>query len=472
MIIQKFGGTSMGTPEAINHSVIPIIKQAKIEGQSPIVVVSAMSGITNSLLKAADHGLNENLEQANAAINEIRDRHRELIRKSIGDLHIMEQAIIYVNTETERLQRLAEGISAVGEITPRVQDKIMAIGEKLSAYILNCILNGQGHRSEYVDLEKIGTNLSLDNEDAWTQVESAFRERLQLVPAGVTPICTGFFGHTRDGLIQTVGRGYSDFTASIAGATMHADKIENWTDVNGVMTTNPQLVSEARTIPSLSYHEVAELSQNGAKVLHPFCIEPAARAGIPIHVRNTFKPKNHGTMIESTPGADQLPELKSIAYKKGISVITIETPRMLDTHGYMEKISRIFARHKVPIDLISTSAVSVSISVDQKPDRLEALLKDLRELGEVKAGNSYGIISIVGSQLNQDLGTFGKIFSELSTAGIAVRMISMGNQQMNLNLVVDDKDLETGIKLLHNLHINHTSHSSPPAAQTSAPKQP
>lgn len=451
----------MGTPSSIGDSVVSIIRHAKNEGKNPVVVVSAMSGVTNLLLQAADQGLAENLAQAQETVIEIRRRHRELIRGAIGDMPNMETAHGYLTDETGRLDRLVGGICDVGEISPRVQDKVMAIGEKLSAQILTCILRSCGEKAQFVDLENIGTGLSLDNEEEWKRVEESFRTRLRQVPQGVTPVCTGFFGRTRDGLIGTVGRGYSDFTASIAAAALGAEMIENWTDVDGVLTTNPQLVREARTIPVLSYHEVAELSQNGAKVLHPFCIEPAARAGIPIHVRNTFKSHKPGTLIgnsEPPKEADeQCPEapFKSIAYKKGVTVITIDTPRMLDAHGYVEKISRVFARHRIPIDLISTSAVSVSISVDQKPERLHPLLGDLEELGSITAGNSFGIISIVGRDLNGDLATIGRIFSELSSVGIAVRMISMGNQQMNLNIVVDEENLEKGIRLLHNLHINY-----------------
>ncbi len=461
MIVQKFGGTSMGTPSSISESVVPIIRYAKEQGKNPAVVVSAMSGVTNLLLKAADQALEENLAQAEEVVTEIRRKHRELIRGAIADMPNMEAAHSFLSDETGRLSRLVGGICDVGEISPRVQDKVLAVGEKLSAQILSCILKSRGEEAEFIDLEKIGSNLSLDNEEEWKKVEEAFRARLQRVPRGITPVCTGFFGRTRDGLIQTVGRGYSDFTASIAAAALGAELIENWTDVDGVLTTNPQLVKEARPIPVLSYHEVAELSQNGAKVLHPFCVEPAARAGIPINVRNTFKSHKPGTMIRKSepPREGEVENIespfKSIAYKKGVTVVTIDTPRMLDAHGYVEKISRVFARHRIPIDLISTSAVSVSISVDQKPDRIHPLLRDLEELGSITAGNSYGIISIVGRELNRDLGTIGQIFSELSSAGIAVRMISMGNQQMNLNIVVDEENLEQGIRLLHNLHINH-----------------
>lgn len=451
MIVQKFGGTSMGSAESINNHVIPIINGAKREGESPIVVVSAMSGVTNSLLRAGSSAMEGDPESSGSFITSVRQKHHDLIMKSIFD-DSFNEAQGFLDREIARLKVITEGIGAIGEISPRVEDKIMAIGEKLSAGILSCIINSNGGSSEFVDLENIGQNLSLDGEEAWKILEQKFRERLGLVGQGITPIVTGFFGRTRDGLIKTVGRGYSDFTAALAGAAMGAGKVENWTDVDGILTTNPQMVREARLIRGITYDEISELSHNGAKVLHPLSIEPAKRAGIPVHVRNTFDPSTAGTMITTDAVHEESP-FKSIAYKKGVTVITIDTPRMLDAHGYVEKISNVFARHRVPIDLISTSAVSVSISVDETAAQLESLISELKEIGHVKSHNSYAVISLVGSEMKNSSEIWGRVFSELAKEKIQPRMISMGNEQLNLNIVVDNENLERGIRALHHLII-------------------
>jgi aspartate kinase len=451
MIVQKFGGTSMGSAESIQKNVAPQIIKAKKNRQKPIVVVSAMSGVTNQILLAANESLVNKHDEVKRLLEIIKERHLSVINE-IQDEEIKNCAEQNIMKHIQRLEQLMRGINLVREVTPSTQDKLLALGEKLSANLLAPVLSDLGHPAQSVDLQLQDNEekLKINGPESLQGIMEYIKGNISSITDHKIPVLTGFFGPVQGGIINSVGRGYSDYCASLVGAAMKADLIENWTDVDGILSADPKLVPHAELLAKMTYDEAAEISDKGAKVIHPFCVEPARKAGINIHVRNTFNPSSTGTVITSTT-IETDKNFKTITAKKGVTIVRVKTPRMLDTYGYMEKISEIFNAHKISVDLISTSAVSVSITVDKEPNLLFPLMEELAALGEVNMVNGHSVISIVGSELSESTETISNIMLAFKQLQIPVKMISMGDNGININLVIEDQYLETAVQELHKI---------------------
>ena len=448
MIIQKFGGTSMGSAQSICGNVAPIIENAVRAGQAPVVVVSAMSGVTNQLLDAARQAV-EHHAVAEAPLREIRNRHMGVLAGLAGNTSVSERAGSAITDEVDELANLLKALTVVGDLSPRTYDAVLAVGEKLSAQLMTCVLNVRGIEAEYVNLEHvIPQELVYESDAYWDAVEEFFRARIEQVRAGVTPVLTGFFGPCAGGMLGAVGRGYSDYCASLAGAALKASEIQIWTDVDGVLSANPKVVPEAFILRRLSFNETAELAHFGAKVLHPFSVRPAVNAGIALRVLNTFNPQCAGTRIEDSADSLELP-LKSITCKKGVTIIRIATPLMLFAYGYLSKIADVFARHRLSVDLIATSEVSVSLSLEAPLTEDGAVLKELRALGDVFLEQRQAIVSLVGVELGRDNEVVAGVFGALAREKIDVRMVSMSNARINLSLVIDEGECDRAVRVLH-----------------------
>jgi aspartate kinase len=278
------------------------------------------------------------------------------------------------------------------------------------------------------------------------ETEARLREKVQpLLDQGIVPVMPGFVGATKEGVTTTIGRGGSDWSAALFGSLLEADEIQIWTDVDGMLTVDPRLVPSARVIPEVSFTEAAELAYFGAKVLHPATIKPAVEKGIAVRVLNTMNPKAPGTLIvEEARGESGSP--RALAFKKGISVVFITQPRMLMAHGFLAKVFEVFARHQTSVDLVATSEVSVSLTVDD-PTRLPAVERDLGELGEVQILKGMAIVSVVGRGFTRRSGLAGHIFDALREVNVV--MISFGASDVNLSFVVSEADAERAVKLLH-----------------------
>jgi len=268
---------------------------------------------------------------------------------------------------------------------------------------------------------------------------------LPVVERGVVPVVSGFIGATRKGVATTLGRGGSDFTASILGALLPAEEIQIWTDVDGMMTVDPRVVPGARVIPEVSAAEAAELAYFGAKVLHPATIKPAVERGIPVFILNTLNPSAPGTRIAAGAG-DDTPEPRAIAFKKGITVVLISQPRMLMAYGFLARVFEVFDRHRTPVDLIATSEVSVSLTVDD-PENIPAVQTDLAGLGEVQVLRRMAIVSVVGRGFLRRAGLAARVFQSLREVNVV--MISFGASDVNVSLVVAEDEAETAVRLLH-----------------------
>jgi aspartate kinase len=268
---------------------------------------------------------------------------------------------------------------------------------------------------------------------------------IPLLEAGAVPVLGGFIGATRDGVTTTLGRGGSDWSASLFGALLGVEEIQIWTDVDGMMTIDPRIVSAARVIPEVSFDEAAELAYFGAKVLHPASIRPAVDKGIPVRILNSLSPTAPGTLITRDAGGSE-GEPRAIAFKKGISVVLISQPRMLMAHGFVSKVFEVFARHRTAVDLIATSEVSISLTVDDAAS-LPAIQNDLAPLGEVRLMHSMAIVSVVGRAFLRRSGLAGRIFQALRDVNIV--MISFGASDVNVSFVVAEAEAERAVKGLH-----------------------
>ncbi len=448
MIVQKFGGTSMGSAQSICENVAPIVERAARAEQAPVVVVSAMSGVTSQLLEAARKSVEEHIVPE-ALLGEIKKRHLDVLDGLQGGKQLIAAASAAISSDLGELANLLRALTVVGDLSARSYDAVLAVGEKLSAQLMACVLSVRGMNAEYVNLEKIiPEKLTYDSDAYWDKVEGYFRERVEKVARGVIPVLTGFFGPCDGGMLSAVGRGYSDYCASLAGAALKVSEIQIWTDVDGVLSANPKVVPEAFILERLSFDETAELAHFGAKVLHPFSVRPAVNAGIPLRVLNTFNPGCAGTWIENSTCSLNLP-IKSVTSKKGVTLIRISTPLMLFAHGYLAKITDVFGRHRVSVDLVASSEVSVSFSVDGPLEPDGTFLQELRALGEVHIEHKQAIVSLVGVELKTDYSVPARAFEILAREKICVRMISMGDARINLSLVVDEPQCDRTVQMLH-----------------------
>ncbi len=375
MIICKFGGTSVQDAEALQR--VTGIIQSRLKSK-PVVVASAMGKTTNGLLQAAETAASGRIREASDQLGRLRERHL----KEVGRLGLAEDREL---TETidnyfKEIGNISNGLAILGELTPRSLDAIGSYGERLSTAILTKVLAERGIPAQLMDSRKC-----MVTDEQFTRasplfdlIEPAIREQvLPVIKSGRVPVLQGFIGSTRKGITTTIGRGGSDYSAAIIGAALDAYDIEIWTDVDGIMTSDPRLVPEARRVRVISFDEAAELAYFGARVLHPATILPAVRKKIPVHVLNSYKPEQEGTLITDEAPACENP-VKSIAFKKGITVINITSQRMLMAHGFLKKIFEIFDNHKVPVDVVSTSEVSVSLTLDDT-SRLWDVVTELKK---------------------------------------------------------------------------------------------
>jgi aspartate kinase len=444
MIVMKFGGTSVEDAKAIER-VAAIVKDRVNE--RPVVVVSAMARVTDTLLTMARAAGAGERKTALKLCRSLQERHYNTASELLGtalftDFHSE------LGADFELLDELLRGISAVGEVTPRTTDHVAAFGEILSSKIVAAAFSAHGLNSAHVDARAV-----LVTDSSYMQAvpqEEETNERLQnkvkpLLDAGQVPVMGGFVGANRAGITTTIGRGGSDFSAAIVGAGLGAERIEIWTDVDGILTTDPRICKEARRIKVISFDEAAELAYFGAKVLHPATVLPAIHKNIPVYVLNSLNPGCEGTKI-TTQAPQGKNIFKAIAVKKRITIVDVAAPRMLLAHGFLRTIFEAFDRHKVAVDVVSTSEVSVSLTVDSN-QAIPALAADLAKLADVKYEGRKAIICLVGENLRDTPGVAAAVFGEMASTNI--RMISQGASEINLTFVIEEDKVPEVIQRLH-----------------------
>jgi len=451
MIVLKFGGTSVGSVEAIRR-VCDIIKSKQEE--QPIIVTSAVGGATNKLVALAKYAGQGERGQASSLLDSICQTHRRII----NELKIGEDAACASAFEQgcESLKDAVNNVYAVGALTNELYDAIVSVGEFFTANILPAVLRSQGMASQMLDARRLlvtndsfGAALPLF-EKSKTRVEEIL---IPLVKAGETPVLQGFIGAAEDGRTTTLGRGGSDYSATLFGAMLGVQTVEIWSDVDGVLTADPSLVKEARRIRYMSFQEAAELAYFGAKVLHPATLAPAVRYEFDVIVRNSLNPEFPGTTISAhrPEPAGFAGRVKSIAYKEGLTVITVHSSRMLMAYGFMARLFSIFDKYETAIDLISTSEVTVSLTVDDTKN-LHIIIPKLEQVATVKVEQQKAIVCLVGEGLKRTKGIPGHIFGLLQDTHIY--SISLGASEINLSFVIEEDDLPKVVTRLHQYFFN------------------
>jgi aspartate kinase len=446
MIVIKFGGTSVGDATRL-HCAIEIVAAAS--ERRPIVVVSALSGVTNQLVAATQVAAAGRFDEVETILAAVRERHDEIGYELISQkADYLESFRNQLDRQIQQIRDILKGVSLVGDVSPRANDKVVAIGEKLSSVLFSYTMRLKAVVGVHVDSEEVVVTdetfgAAIPNMES-TRAAAA-RVLLPEIERNHIPVMGGFIGRSVRGATTTLGRGGSDYTAAIIGAAVDADEIQIWTDVDGMMTSDPRVIPAARIIDLISYVEAAELAYFGAKVLHPKTIAPAVDRKIPIRVLNTHNTGSRGTLItEEGKGARIGP--RAIAVKKGIAVIHVTASQMLGAHGFLARIFAEFARLAVPVDLVTTSEVSVSVTVDSD-DRLDEIRRALELFSTVRIDRAHAIIALVGRNLLGDSQAASAIFRALD--GTQLAMVSLGRSGLNLSIVVREADADRAMLSLH-----------------------
>ncbi|MFI5252966.1 MAG: lysine-sensitive aspartokinase 3 [Bacteroidota bacterium] len=449
MIVMKFGGTSVEDAAAM-HRVAAIIRREL--PRKPFVVLSACSGVTDELLAIAGNILQTGEDQSLALLDRLSDRHK-LIAKKLLSPECLDGVLHGLDGMFQELRNYIHGISLLGELTNRSLDTFTSYGERCSTYIFHAALQENGLPTALIPAaEFMITDDAFMN--AQPQMNIISKKVQEIIPKYSTShdvlLTQGFIGSTKEGTTTTLGRGGSDYSAAILGAVIGVEEIQIWTDVDGMMTADPRIVSNPKRIETMSFDEAAELAYFGAKVLHPNTIYPAVQKGIPVRVLNSRNPQSSGTLILAANSPDQkfTDVVKSIAFKRGITVINISSSRMLMAHGFLAKLFSIFAEHRKSIDVVATSEVSVSVTIDNE-EGLSEILRELEQIGEVRIARDKAIICIVGEGMKQTPGVGARIFSALGTATINIEMVSEGASEINLTLVVSHEQVVEAVRVLH-----------------------
>ncbi len=441
MITMKFGGTSVGTPERIRQ-VCSLVKEEL--DRKPVVVVSAHNSpevrMTDTLVataKAAQAGKPDSSKVTEAQLG---------ICRALG----VDPKLTGVERLLERFDQLIKGIAMIGELTPRTMDMVMSFGERMSGRVVNDVMVREfGINSEYHSSISLGLKTD-HNFGAARPDPRCYRpvaERIEDLGCDVL-VTTGFIAATDDGQITTLGRGGSDYSGTIFGAIIGAEEVQIWTDVPGVMTTDPRLVAEARSIPELTFMEASELAWYGAKVLHPATMLPAIEADIPVRVKNTADPQHPGTAISRHSKNNSDSVAKSIAVMNGIDMINITTGRMFGTHGFMSRVFDVFNRFGIDIHMIATSEVTISVTTP-KAGNVEKAAEALQEFADVTVEHGLSLVSVVGEKMKGTPGVAARVTAAMARSGVNIRMISQGASEINIAMLVQEKQAKNAVVELH-----------------------
>lgn len=442
-IVMKFGGTSVADAAALER-VAAIVAAHREE--RPVVVVSAMSGVTDALLASTSIASEQGLNVAIKSLNETFRRHHHAAQQLLP--RNADHFGACLDRAAVRIAQLLQTIAGDPATRRANQDAIVSFGELLSSRLLAELLNHRGVNAQQVDPRHC-----IVTDDEYTCAaplitETFAKTQQSLVPLleeNVVPVVGGFIGATREGATTTLGRGGSDYTAAILGAALHSEEIQIWTDVTGVLTADPRVVPETQTIERLSYSEAAELAYFGAKVLHPKTIQPAIEDRIPVRICNSREPHERGTLVG--PETETSPRtIKAIAHKKGVTTVQITSARMLGAYGFLRALFEVFERHRTVVDVVTTSEVSVSLSLDDDT-ALPAIVEELEQLGTVRVEKDQAIICVVGEGLRGTPGIAARVFSTISD--INVSLISQGASSINFTFAIEQSRVEEAVRRLH-----------------------
>lgn len=446
MIVMKFGGTSVADATAIKR-VKEIIKSRL--SRKPIVIVSAIDDVTDLLVEVGMSAARRDRTRVFDFILQILKKHKQIIL----DIGLPQNSFVktVVLNEENELKRIADAVMQAGHMPRHLSDELLSQGEYLSAHIVSAFLDFSGIPSKMVDARELIITDSQFGKAQPNKSESATEAKKRMLPlikGGIVPVMQGFVGRDALGRTTTLGRGGSDYSATLLAAMLKAENAEIWSDVAGILTADPTLVPEAKRIRSMTFGEAAELAYFGAKVLHPATLLPAIENGIPVDVLNSRRPAESGTRVGGQNGGKARDGciVKSIAYKEGIAVVTVTSTRMLMAYGFLASIFEVFNRHQTAIDLVSTSEVSVSMTIDNT-ENIDVIERELRRYAQVDIQRERAIVCLVGEKMRQTPGMPAKIFGALED--FEIHLISQGASEINISFVVDEIELPRVITRLH-----------------------
>ncbi|RPJ49984.1 MAG: aspartate kinase [Chloroflexi bacterium] len=462
-LVMKFGGTSVGTVDAMAQAV-RIICDAHRDWPGLVVVTSALSGVTNLLIDSATRAARGDMTVYHQAVSELTSRHREIIEQLITNPARKHQIHWEIKHLIGDFSNLCQAINVLGEASPRALDAVAALGERLAVRILAAAVESTGQPAEYIE----STHLVLTDDQFTNAVPDMLattaRTRQALLPmlaAGRIPIITGYIAAAPSGATTTLGRGGSDYSASILAVALQAGEVWIWTDVDGVMTADPRMIPNARTIPELSYREVAEMAHFGAKVLHPKSIHPVIEAGIDLRVRNTFNPSGPDTRLVAECCIDHYGMIRAITTIRGLQLVTLSGRGMLGVPGVAGRIFSAVATTGVSVPLIIESTSEQAICFPAPKELVPLVIQTIQshlshdfhrgDSDRVFPSEEVDIITVISPGLRTTPGVAGQIFGILGSAGINVLGISFGASDVSINLIVSARDTQAAVRALHTL---------------------
>jgi bifunctional aspartokinase / homoserine dehydrogenase 1 len=459
--VMKFGGTSVGSADAIRHTAeILIAAQRERPETPPIAVVSAMSGVTNLLLNTAAAAAAGRRQSGCELRQQLIDRHMSALNQLVDDRQVHDRVAATIEDLSERCVQLIDSVCVLRDLSPRARDWIVSFGERLSSQLVAATLNGRCAPSRAVDSDLFLVTDNRFGSAMPVMAESRTRVHQILSPMiadGITPIVTGFFGATIDGAVTTLGRGGSDFSATIIAALIGASEVVIWTDVDGVMTADPRLVPDARTLPEISFAEAAEMAYFGAKVIHPYTVQPALDSGIPIWIKNTFNPAGPGTRIGTDPSVNG--SVKAISTIRGVSVVTVEGSGFLSVAGVTARVFGALGRAAYNVFMISQASSQHSLSFIVRSEDASAVLRDLEcefeldlqreQVLQISEDAGVAIVAVVGSGMRGTPGVAGRFFQTLGNEQINIVTIAQGSSELNISCAINEADVARAVPAVH-----------------------
>jgi aspartate kinase len=456
-LVMKFGGTAVDSPDKVRH-VAQLVKSHK-KGNDIVCVVSAVRGMTDGLLSIADSVKRGDKTSIDEFVKKSAKTHLDIAQGAISDKKLKEEAVAAVEKTISELKDVLGGIVLLGEVTPKSLDYLMSFGERLSTPIVSFALQDIGIKSDHLTGEEAGILTDSNFGEARPLMDTTklrVNHKLEpLLKQGSVPVVTGFVGADQHGNITTIGRGGSDYTATIIAASINADEVWLWSDVDGLMTADPKIVKDAQVLKEVSFSEAMEMALFGAKYMHPRALEPVIETKIPIRIRNTFNIKHTGTVITQSPSRESQKIVKSVSAIRHTALIDVSGGGMVGAPGTAAKIFDTLAKNRVNIMMISQSPSESSISMVVRKSDLDKATTTLelnllgKVIKQVKVNDDVAVIAVVGSGMRGIKGVAAKVFGAVAKHGVNVIMIAQGSSELNLAFVVKDSDCGQAVQALH-----------------------
>jgi len=458
-IVMKFGGTSVATGENVRH-VANIVSNTAKNGYGLVVVVSALEGVTDELFEAASQAQKAKQDYIQKFKQSILDRHVSVIRKAIKAKQINREIRKTIEGIIDELEKVLTGISYVGELTPKSRDYVLSFGERLSAPIVCGAIRDLKLQSQWFTGKDAGivTDSNFGQADPLMNFTThQLKERIEpLLGKHVIPVVSGYIAATQEGIVTTLGRGGSDYTATILAAALSVDEVWIWTDVDGLMTADPKTIPEARMLPELSYQEAAEMAIFGAKAMHPRALEPIIREKIPARIRNVFNPENPGTLISSDQTPKKTDAVKAVALIRDVAMINVGGAGMVGAPGSYARVLDVLSRSGVNVMMISAAVSEANISLVVRRNLLGRALSalEIAVLGkglvsEVTSEDDVCVVAAMGAKMKGTLGVASRVFTAVANKGINIRMIAQGSSELNISFVVKEEDCVAVVRAIH-----------------------